>query len=547
MTIDASPLFSTKRRSGSPMNISRRGFVFAGLAIPAVGMLVSACGSDGAAGSSGSTSGAKNLVVAAARGPVAMDPDTGAGAPATQVWLNIYDTLVDDGVPADGTPSTVDANPGLAASWTVDDARKVWTFSLQPTCKSNAGNELTSADIIYSYNRSMAMQGSPGFFYALAGITDAKQIVAVDDKTVEITLAEPAAPYFVQLLGAPWMAIYDSVEMAKHTTDADPWAAEWLTTNAAGFGPYSLKERAADGSRAVLVANPDHWKPPTVDTITWTVTEPANSLQLLTRGESMMGEGFTPSQLDQVADTDGTQVVTIASAGTTFLGIQNTIAPFTDKALRQGIAMALPFKDIVSSAYGDYAEVWKSQIVPSFNGYTDEHWVYGEDAQDAPQLADYQGTTVTLSYIAGSPTHEAIAVLVQSSLEDAGLDAQLEALDQTTFDTERLAGKLPFYIDDADVPAVPHAAYQLSHLYATAPIQALFGYDNPAIDDLIVKLKTAEGDDFTSLMSEAQAILAEDVPTIPIAWTRFQVPARDNVTGFQSHVMNLLWAKELSL
>ena len=470
-----------------------------------------------------------------------------AGAPATQVWLNIYDTLVDDGVPADGSDSGVDARPGLAESWTTDADRKVWTFKLQPSCVSAQGNELTADDILYSFTRSQGMQGAAGFFYALAGLTDVKQMVALDDKTVQYTLTEPAAPYFVQLLGAPWMAIYDSVEVQKHATDDDPWATEWMTTNAAGFGPFSLKERANDGSRAVLSANPDHWKPPTLDTITWTVSEPANSLQLLTRGESSMGEGFTPSQLDQIAKTDGTAVVTIASAGTTFLGMQNTIAPFTDKALRQGIAMALPFKDIVSSAYGDYAEQWKSQIVPSFNGFTDEHWVYGEDALDAPQLADYQGTAVTLSYVAGSPTHEAIAVLVQSSLKDAGLDAKLEALDQTTFDTQRLSGKLPFYIDDADVPAVPHAAYQLSHLYATEPIQQLFGYANPVIDELIVKLKTAEGDAFASLMNEAQAILAEDVPTIPIAWTRFQVPARDNVTGFQSHVMNLLWAKELSL
>lgn len=529
---------------------SRRGILgmgLAALAIPAASSVLSACGGGSSGGAGPSGSAVKNLVVAATRGAVALDPDTGAGAPATQVWLNIYDTLVDTSVPADGTPAAADANAGLAASWTTDESGLVWTFALQPSCESAAGNELTADDILWSVERSLAMQGSPGFFYMLAGITDVAQLAKVDDKTVSITLAEAPQPYFVQLLGAPWMAIYDSVEMKKHATDADPWAAEWLTTNAAGFGPFSLADRSSDGSRATLTANPKHWKAPALETITWTVAEPANSLQLLTRGESMLGNDYSPSQLDQVAGTDGVQVVEIASAGTTFLGMQNTIAPFTDKALRQGIAKALPFSDIVASAYGSYAEQWTSHIVPSFDGFTDTHWAYGDNAVEAPELADYQGTTVTLSYLAGSPSHEAIAVLVQSSLADAGLDAQLSALDQTTFDTERLAGKLPFYIDDTDVPAVPNAAYQLSHLFATQPIQQLFGYQNPEIDELIAGLKTATGDERAQLLDRAQEILAEDVPTIPLAWTKFHVPAGDQVTGFQGHVMNLLWVKELSL
>lgn len=526
--------------------MDRRNFLrmgFAGLALPAFGSVLAACTTPGV--ESPGEEAQKNLIVASTRGGVNLDPDTVAGAPATTLWLNVYDPLVDTGLPADGSGDGAPA-PGLAVSWSSDDERRVWTFELQPDCASPAGNELSADDVVWSVARNIAMGGTPKFFLGLAGITDASQVVAVGEKTVEYTLANPAPGYFLQLLGAPWMVIYDSLEAQQHVVE-DDWAAEWLKTNAAGFGPFSITRRASDGSQLNFAANPGHWAPPAVDTITWTVVEPASSIQLLERGEISVSHGYSAEQLQTVAAGASTKVAEIATAGSVFFGIRNTIPPFDDKEFRQGIAYALPFADMVASAYGTYAQPWRSQLIPFFTGVSEDHWVYGENAEPAPQLEPYAGTTITLSYAAGNAAHEAVAVLAQAALNDAGLDAQISAMEQSTYDSERLAGNLAFYIDDADSPAVASPLYQLKQLYATTPIQALFAYSNPDIDALIEQLDTASDDQVAGLVDQAVAILADDMPTIPLAWTRFQVPAREEVEGFRSHVMNLLFAKELSL
>ena len=59
------------------------------------------------------------------------------------------------------------------------------------------------------------------------------------------------------------LGIFDSVEAKKHATPDDPWAREWLKTNTASFGPYTVGEVRsrqrghAQGPLGLLVRQPE--------------------------------------------------------------------------------------------------------------------------------------------------------------------------------------------------------------------------------------------------------------------------------------------------
>jgi peptide/nickel transport system substrate-binding protein len=64
--------------------------------------------------------------------------------------------------------------PSLADSWDIQDAGDHWglTFKLHPGNKFASGNPITADDVVYSFNRVLAINGSPAFLFTdVAGLT----------------------------------------------------------------------------------------------------------------------------------------------------------------------------------------------------------------------------------------------------------------------------------------------------------------------------------------------------------------------------------------
>ncbi len=83
----------------------------------------------------------------------------------------------------------------LAQSWTVSDDSLTYTFKLRPGVKFHSGNALTAADVVYSFQRAIVLNKSPGFILAQFGFTKEnvlEKVKAVDDSTVSITVSKPS-------------------------------------------------------------------------------------------------------------------------------------------------------------------------------------------------------------------------------------------------------------------------------------------------------------------------------------------------------------------
>ena len=120
-----------------------------------------------------------------------IDPAKGTDYADTILAINLYDTLV---YPNQGGSGV---QPHLASEWTIDGA--TYTFTLRDDVTFNSGNPLTAADVVYSFERMMAMgQGNSSLF---AGVVDS--VEATDSSTVVFTLSSPFAPFLATLVRMP--------------------------------------------------------------------------------------------------------------------------------------------------------------------------------------------------------------------------------------------------------------------------------------------------------------------------------------------------------
>ena len=81
--------------------------------------------------------------------PGQIDPAKATDFAGSVLMFNLYDTLV---TPSEGKPGL---SPHLATSWTIDG--NDYTFKLRDDVKFHSGNPLTADDVVYSFNRMVAL------------------------------------------------------------------------------------------------------------------------------------------------------------------------------------------------------------------------------------------------------------------------------------------------------------------------------------------------------------------------------------------------------
>lgn len=157
-----------------------------------------------------------------------MDPHTGGGFAEVLNITNLYDSLYR----FEGNPPV--AKPWLAVSHTVSPDGKTWEFKLRPGVKFHDGTPLTSADVVYSFQRAIAVRR--GAAAPLLDILKPENVTAVDSVTVRMTLEKPSG-FFMSVI--PGIAVVNSALVKKSETNGD-WGQAWLSSNEAGSGAYAL-------------------------------------------------------------------------------------------------------------------------------------------------------------------------------------------------------------------------------------------------------------------------------------------------------------------
>jgi peptide/nickel transport system substrate-binding protein len=413
--------------------LSRRSFIkratILGLSLPTISAVIAACadapsspaasagGPTAAPGASATPAAAGGTIRIATQRPAAsLDPVAMQDLGAYGLIAQSFEFL------AALDPATGDIGPGLAVSWSPNDDNTVWTFKLRPGVTWQDGNPFTGEDVVESMKR-LVVAGNAG----LKGVIDETSAKVVDDETVEFTLvsANGNFPYLVSVFNA--QSVITPAAYATGTTlDAMP----------NGTGPWKLE--SYDNATGARYVRNDTW---------WGGTTPLDAVEYTFFAETgPMVTAYQGGQIDAIVQFDvfsGTALFndanfTVNEAATTNhrqIWMRVDTGQFTDKRVRQALALSLDREAMVQQLFKGKGLVANDHVIFSLFPYFDEaappQRTRDVDAAKA-LLADAGAASLTADlHVAELQEIPDLAVLIQSQAAEAGitLNIALESLD----------------------------------------------------------------------------------------------------------------------
>lgn len=516
------------------------------------------------------------LVVLADDVAAGINPDGAASSStsAEAAMNNLYDTLVqyetseEDGVLI---PDYSTFEGALAESWESSADGLTYTFTLRDDVVSCEGNPLTADDVVWTFARAKSLSGAAPVAWFLSNVgqilgleplaedaTDAdrelqeSEVRKVDDATVEFTLKQPTSQ-FPMVLTIFGLIIFDSVAMQEHATESDPWAHAFTDSEgAAGFGPYCL-ESWEPGESMTLTANPDYYRddPDYPRVVVRKVSENANRIAAVQTGEADIVIGLTPREHAELESSDGVDVLRWRSNESIVLAPNFMSEPWSlpeNKLLRQALAYAIPYDQIIEAVFQGEANQYYSLVPPGYTGQIDVER-YTNDPERARELLAEAGFPegegleaypegLQMSYaVERRALLEPIALQIQTALEEVGIPLTLNPITQSELATRELTRRdLPLGLYDHEHPIGPDAAYTTQLYFVSAEqggINNNTNYSSEVVDERWTQASSMPaGSERDELLAEAQEQLMEDLPWVPAILRSSEIAVRAGITGW---------------
>ncbi|MFC5819120.1 ABC transporter substrate-binding protein [Nonomuraea harbinensis] len=457
---------------------------------------------------------------------------------ALMLFKNVFPYMIDYGVKDVGGAQILDTEsiaPTFAESFEPDADNKVWTLKLRKGVKFASGNEMTAADVKWSKDRAFAAKANVAGVYRLIGLTEADQVKVVDDYTVEFHQAFPSAlTWQIQAIS---LYVFDSAEAKKHATDADPWAKEWFAKNPPTGGYFEVS-KAVQGQEIELSANTGYpgQDPARLSTIRLTVVSAAATQRLqLEAGDVDIALGMSRRDVADLKDAQGIKVISAPSNNQVAIQMSVATAPFDDVKVRQALACAVPYEQIISNVYGGDARPAKSLVPLDMPGYAETGYPYAYDLDRAKALLAEAGKpsiSSELVFEADNAEQQQIAVLVQSEARKAGIELKLVPLDPATLGERREKKSIPLQLTAGQL-WVNDVEYMLGTSFTKGANLNYSNYVNDEIEKIFEQSHTTvEEAERLKLWARVQEILAADVPWAIICQPNFTLPVREEVAGW---------------
>jgi peptide/nickel transport system substrate-binding protein len=518
--------------------------------------------------------------------PAGLDGDgPSAAIPTSQTGMyNLLEPLVYyelDGTNADGV-HLWDFNNfegRLAESFEFDEDTLTWTFHLREDVVGCEGQTFNADDVVYTFARAKSVSGAApiGWFLSnvssidnftvdvFAGETElGDEVVKVDEYTVQIRQSA-FNKLFLPTLG-PWVLNpIDKETMEAHATEEDPWSHEWNNNeNLPGFGPYCIESWVKD-EEFIVTANPNYYRgAPAIDRIVYKkVPQSSNRVAAIRSGEAQLVEHLTPKEFNALRNTDGVEVAGVFGNENLFVHMNFLSPPFDNILVRQAVAYAIPYDEIIETGYFGNAKKWEGQVPSSYPGFHRSDIQYTYDPEKAKELLADAGypegagleefaENFKLAYVSEKEsTLGPIATIIQTALRDVGMPVELDPLPQTQYGDRQLVKKdLPLALNDQEKPIVVDAGYAMLLFFVSAEaggLNNMVNYANPELDALFAEM-LVETDEPTrnEMLAEMQDLLQRDVAWLPVVEWQTQWAFSPDLQGITWHPDNSLRWVDLS-
>lgn len=513
----------------------RRRAAATGAGLVATALVLAACGG-GSGGdddaSDGGGSGGGSLLIGTTDKITTIDPagsyDNGSFAVMNQVYPFLMNTPY-------GSP---DVEPDIAESAEFTSPTE-YTVTLKPGLTFANGNDLTSSDVKFTFDRQLAIfesgadegNGPGSLLYNL------DSVAAPDDTTVVFTLKSPDDQVFPQILSSPAGPIVDEEVFAADALTPD----DEIVDGQAFAGPYTITGYSQN-DLVSYEANPEYQgllgEAKTQEVSVTYYAEASNLKLAVQQGDvDVAFRSLSATDIEDLRGDDNVKVVDGPGGEIRYITFNFNTQPYGATtpeadpakalAVRQAVADLIDREEIADQVYkGTYTPLY-SYVPEGLTGATDSlKPLYGDgeggpDADKAAAALEAAGveTPVQLSLQYSNdhygPSSSEEYALIKDQLESTGLFAvDLQTTEWVQYAKDRTSDVYPAY-QLGWFPDYSDADNYLTPFFLTENFLGNH-YDNQEVNDLILQQAvTTDAGERTALIEQIQDAVAADLSTVP--------------------------------
>jgi len=503
------------------------------------------------------TAAEKVLRIANMEEPASLDPHKTSTVGESNILRNLFEGLM-------VLDPSGNVAPGVAESFSVSEDGLTYTFRLRGNARWSNGESVTAGDFVYSLRRIEDPKTHSQYAEVLYPIKNAEEVntgkaaltdlgvATVDARTVQITLKAPT-PYFLQLLT-------HQTSLPVNERAVTRFGEEWLKPgNMVSNGAYKLDD-VKPNSHIRIVKNPNYWDAAKV-TIDAAVFDPSEDLSAVLKryraGEFDIVRDLPNDQLGWLRQNMPKELHIAPYAGVYFYPMNTSKPPFNDKRVRVALSMAINREILVEKITGA-GELPAYGFVPDGTANYTPRRVPWRTMSQAEREAAAQKLMSEAGYGPNKPlqfqlayntseNHKRIAIAIAAMWKKINVSVELvNAEFKVHLSNMRIGnfqmGREGWIVDYND------AQGYLFLLQTSTKQQNFSRFSNPEYDRLTDEASLAsDARKRAGLLEQAEGILLEELPVIPIYFYVSKHLVSAKVKGWQDNLLDAHYVRDLSL
>lgn len=449
--------------------------------------------------------------------PSTLDPARWADVSSGRLMALLYSTLV-----------RLDARGrivgDLAESWSLSPDGTTYRFSLHPAARFANGRKVTSADVLFSFDRILdPSTGSPrtwvldrvaGAAGRLAGKSASVEgLVALDDRTVEIRLTAAFAP-FIHFLTMPSTSIVPREEVQK-------WGRDF-TRHPMGSGPFHL-ERWVSDSVLDFAANKDYFRgTPKVAGIRFRIIKESLTRVSEFRIGNLDVTSIPAQQLDFFRSSPkwNQRIIEQPGLNVYYLGLNCEKPPLDRPRVRRAIAQAIDTAAILDTVRKGQGIPAVGPIPPGLQGYDPGLKGIPHDLEAARKVLG--GPDIPEDFVLEIIQKDAkdnldVTQILESYLTRAGLKCTIRSYEWSTFKQRVNEGRYGAYYLSwwADYADAENFLFPLFHSSQSGSGGNGPRYKDPEVDAMLEQARrTTDDEERVALYRKIQRKVVDDASRV---------------------------------
>ena len=482
----------------------------------------------------------------------------------------LYNTLVE-------IDDSLHIIPSLAKSWDISEDRTVFIFHLRndvffhddEAFENSKGRKLTAKDVEYSFSRILDKQtASPGSWIFNRKVDSTQPFKAIDDTTFQLKLLRPYIP-MLGIISMQYCSVVAKEAVEKYGTD--------FRRHPVGTGPFQFIDWE-EGQALVLKKNASYFEKdsagnrlPYVNGVKVSFFDSKATEFLLFRQKQLeFINDIESSFKDEILTKKGTlrkdwedKIVLQVNPylNIEYLGIlvdsTNELvknSPMRTKKIRQAVNYGFDRRKMVLYLRNSLGTPAESGFVPMGLPSFDSSVVkgYNYNPAKAKQLlaeAGYpDGKGLPKIKLLTIAIYADMANFIAKQLEESGIPVQVEVVQKALLLTMTSSSTAAFF-RASWIADYPDAENYLSVFYSKNPAPPNYTrYKSAAFDAAFEKAIKEDNDSLRyKLYQQADQIMIDDAPVVPLWYDKVVRLVQPNVKGFPPNALNLLELRKVRI